>query len=91
MRHAPNYGIIYDMVNETSLLTSKELAQEIGVSQTRIRQMVADGTIIGVKRAKTWFFDRAQIDAAKQRNLKSGAKIKHGRYAKRESDGNKDL
>lgn len=79
------------MANETDMLTSKELAQELGVSQTRIRQMVADGTIVGVKRAKTWFFDRAQIDAAKQRNLKAGAKIKHGRYAKKDSDGNKDL
>lgn len=35
--------------------TTAELAEEAGVDQSRIRQLLLSGTLRGIKRANTWF------------------------------------
>ena len=44
------------------ILTTEELAQRLGVSGSRIRQLVMQGRVSGIRRAGAWFFkqDAAQ-------------------------------
>lgn len=48
------------------LLTTTEASELLGVTPGRVRHFVMDGELHGVKRANTWFFTRADIEALKQ-------------------------
>lgn len=54
------------MVDTRELLTSAEAAQVLGVSHSRVRQLVNNGELHGVKRAERWFFERSEVERCKR-------------------------
>ena len=57
-------------------ITSDQAATMLGVTTARIRQLVAEGKIEGVKRAEAWFFTKDAIEAAMNRPKSKGGRPK---------------
>ena len=49
------------------LLTTAETAAILHVVPARVRHMVADGRLRGIKRGRDWFFAPADVEAARHR------------------------
>jgi excisionase family DNA binding protein len=64
------------MINEQTMKTTAEAAQELGVTQTRVRQMILAGEIDAVMRGGSWFITPDQVEKARGRKTKSGPKPK---------------
>jgi len=67
------------------MLTTIEVAQELGLNPSRIRQLVRAGIMPAVQRGGTYFFTRDTIEQARNRKQKPGPKPKqqkwqHGKF-----------
>lgn len=49
-----------------------DAAAELGVSQRRVRQMLADGTLRGSRIGRVWAIDRAALDLVADRSTRAG-------------------
>lgn len=49
-----------------------DAAAELGVSQRRVRQMLADGTLRGSRIGRVWAIDRAALDLVSDRSTSAG-------------------
>ena len=56
-------------------MTSAEVAQELGVTPSRVRQLVVEQRLVGIMRAGTWFF--------KPETIRNFPRVKRGRPAKK--------
>lgn len=46
-------------------MTTKEAAEYLGVSQSRVRQLIMDGVLTSVKRGRDNWIERAQVERHK--------------------------
>lgn len=67
------------------MLSVKEAARQLGVSEQRVRKMLADGQLDGAKHGKSWFVSEQSVVLRKQ----SGARP--GRPAQRPEPFSRDL
>ena len=54
------------------LIGVADAAAELGVSQRRVRQMLADGTLRGSRIGRVWAIDRAALDLVADRSTSAG-------------------
>lgn len=54
------------------LMGVADAAAELGVSQRRVRQMLADGTLRGSRIGRVWAIDRAALDLVADRSTSAG-------------------
>lgn len=58
------------------MMTTAEAAQELGVTQRRVVQLITTGVVSGcIVVGKTFLIPREQVEQARQRNTKSGPKV----------------
>jgi excisionase family DNA binding protein len=48
-------------------LTTEQVAAELGVTPSRVRQLILDGTLPAVKRGGVWFVSAGDVDRARER------------------------
>jgi len=58
--------------------TTKEAAAELGVTPSRIRQMIIDGSLPATKRGRDQFIARADLEAARARQTRPGPRVTTG-------------
>lgn len=63
------------------VMTAREAAEMIGVSYQRVRQMLVDGTLEGVKRAKVWLIPRENVEALAAKRERGALTVPDGHVA----------
>ena len=59
---------------EMDALTSAEAARELGITQSRIRQLIAAGTLRAEKHGRDWLIAPEDLETARQRDTRPGRK-----------------
>lgn len=54
------------------MLNTKEAARKLGISETRIRTLLNNGQLEGVKIGRTWLVSEESIEARRKSNVKAG-------------------
>lgn len=63
--------------NPVEWLTVPEIAKELGVTPSRIRTLIATGSLTGgIQRTGAWFFPRSVVDEFKSRPKSKGGRPK---------------
>jgi hypothetical protein len=70
---------------EDKELGTKDVAAFFGVSQQRVRHMIAFGHLIANKRGRDFYITAASIETYKQERIKRG--LVNGRSYQKEGDG----
>lgn len=52
------------------MLTAKQAAERIGVTDARVRQLAIAGKLPGTKHGRDWVFDEADVDAYRREKAK---------------------
>ncbi len=84
-----------NMIKEPSMdsfLTTQEAADLLGVKDSRVRQLILDGTLTAVKKGRhLWLIKASDLKAAEKRKTKPGpaAKATTGRRAKNAPSGSR--
>jgi excisionase family DNA binding protein len=72
-----------DIPPVNTFLTTKQAAEMLGISDSRIRQLILDGQVPAVKAGRDWLIRASDLRRAEKRKTKPGPPAKSGQQRRR--------